>query len=78
MKNNKRSQVRPIMKILNQVRELIIDAHNAGELKGRKQVVRWVHNNRCDLEPTTTYMHIDPIEWQAKLEEWGIEKEAEN
>jgi len=70
------SQVRPIMKILNQVRELIINAHNAGEQKGRKEVVDW-GEEPCPhgiTKHTKHYKKRDcPDCWQAKLKEWGIE-----
>lgn len=67
------NQVRPIMKILNQVRELIIDAHNAGEQKGRKQVVDWVERNVGWRHDAPYKSAIDMHDWQAKLKEWGIE-----
>ena len=43
--------------------------------KAIKEVVEWIKHNLSDLEPTTTYMHIDPIEWQAKLKEWELREE---
>lgn len=41
----KPNQVRPIMKIVNQVRELIIDAHNAGKAAGRKGLLKELEEN---------------------------------
>ena len=74
------NQVRPIMKILNQVRELIIDAHNAGEqkgiVKGRKEVLNWLHSpcpHTGGLEEEQMYAEACPKCWQAKRKEWGIE-----
>ena len=71
------NQVRPIMKILNQVRELIIDAHNAGKAKGREEVVEWIEENCIGVNTATQdpedYMGIQLMKWQAKLKKWGIE-----
>lgn len=79
------NQVRPIMKIVNQVRELIIDAHNAGELKGiakgRKEVVEWFNRHKGAVFATAYYgenttkqtYEIDLEEYQAQFKKWGIE-----
>ncbi len=40
--------------------------------EGVKEAVAWIRNNQRELEPTTTYMHIDPVDWQSQLKEWGI------
>lgn len=82
------NQVRPIMKIVNQVRELIETAYYTGKVKGViesvdkavasgkkqgiKEVVDWVGENFPYRMPVDG-RYIDEGVWQAKLKEWGIE-----
>jgi hypothetical protein len=53
--------------------------------EGRKEVVEWISNNaeleQCDHETMAyfaDYYALDKADWQAKLKEWGLSKEAQS
>ena len=70
------NQVRPVMQIVDLVRQLIEDAHYSGKADGvpagRKQVVDWVEANTTEDEFGFRSFN-NTRQWQAKLKDWGIE-----
>ena len=63
------SLAKPVMEVVDKVRQIVEDAFYAGKAKGRNEVVEWIKsaNHSGDF-----YYSFDQAELEAKLQEWGI------
>ena len=69
------SLAKPVMEVMDKVRQIVEDAYYAGKAKGRQEVVDFIGVELFEHNYSGLVHLLDDCfacKWQAKLKEWGI------